>query len=124
MSNRIISRNLLISSLMIPLAFGLAACGGDSYNSERHAQAAYLQDRGEALQERADYLEDAALTSKVAAVITEDRSLQGSDIHIKTFGDTVHLTGYVATPSDAMHAENLALYVRGVRRVDNDLVIR
>jgi osmotically-inducible protein OsmY len=113
-------RNLIASILIIPLALalalGLAACGG-SYYDERAAQAQYLSDRGE-------YLEDAALTSKVAAVITDDRTLQNSKIHVRTYGNTVHLTGYVASRSDAMRAEDLALEVPGVRRVDNDLFVQ
>ena len=95
---------------------GITACGGGYYD-ERHAQAEYLSDRGE-------YLEDAALTSKVAAVITEDRSLQNSKIHVRTYGNAVHLTGYVASRSDAIRAEDLALDVPGVRRVDNDLFVQ
>ncbi len=115
MSNTL-RRNLILSSVMIPLALGLAACGG-GYDNRRHAEAMYLNDRGEAL-------EDAALTSKVAALITEDRSLQGSEIHVTTSGNTVRLTGYVASRNDGLRAEDLAHDVPGVRRVHNDLDIR
>jgi len=39
-------------------------------------------------------------------------------------GRSVHLTGYVNSRSDAIHAEDLALEVPGVRRVDNDLFVQ
>jgi len=117
MNNRNVkNRHVMFAVLSIPLAFGLAACGG-GYSAERRAEAEYLNNRGEAL-------EDAAITSKVAAAITDDTTLRGSQIHVKTYGNTVHLTGYVVSRNDARHAENLAYSVRGVRDVDNDLDIR
>ena len=64
------------------------------------------------------------MTSKVAALLTDERSLHGSKIHVRTYGNSVHLTGYVESHNDAIRAENLALDVPGVRRVDNDLEIR
>jgi osmotically-inducible protein OsmY len=94
----------------------LAACGG-GYESERRAQAGYLQDRGEAL-------EDSALTSKVAAAIVEDRRLNGMEIHVKTYDNIVHLTGYVETRDDRLRAEDRAMAVRGVRGVDNALIVQ
>ena len=99
------------------MALGLAACGGGYGYSERDAAADYLADRGEAL-------EDSAVTSKVAAMITQDRTLAGSEIHVRTFGNMVRLTGYVASRGDAMRAEDLAYSVAGVRDVDNNLLIR
>jgi osmotically-inducible protein OsmY len=109
----IMRRTIALSSVL--LCLGLAACGGGAY-SERRAEANYLQDRGEAL-------EDAALSSKVAAAIMEDRHLSGMQIHVKTYNNIVHLTGYVESRSDARHAEERAMMVNGVRAVDNDLVV-
>lgn len=106
-------RAFALSSVL--LCFGLAACGGGAY-SDRRAEANYLQDRGEAL-------EDAALSSKVAATIMEDRHLSGMKIHVKTYNNIVHLTGYVESRSDKRHAEERALMVKGVRGVDNNLVV-
>jgi hyperosmotically inducible protein len=109
------TRKTLIASLfMLPLAIGLAACGGGY--SQRRAEADYLAVRGEAL-------EDAALTSKVASLLTEDTTLNGSQIRVRTYGNIVHLTGYVVSRADKARAENLAYSVRGVRDVDNELMI-
>lgn len=109
-------RVLTLSSVVVPLCFGLVACGG-GYQSERHAEANYLEDRGEAL-------EDAALSSKVAAAIMDDRHLEGMQIHVKTYNNIVHLTGYVESRADIRRAEDRAYMVRGVRGVENDLVVQ
>ena len=57
-------------------------------------------------------------------MITEDTTLAGSQIHVKTYENTVHLSGYVSSRDDAVHAVEIAYQVRGVRNVDNDLDIR
>jgi len=108
-------KTFITAAAMVPLALGLAACGG-GYASERRAEADYLAVRGEAL-------EDAALTSKVASLITEDTSLSGSQIRVRTYGNIVQLEGYVASRADKARAEDLAYSVRGVRDVDNNLMI-
>lgn len=107
------SRFALIALALAPLA--LSACGSSS-NSRDRARADAYQDRGE-------YLEDAALTSKVAAAILDEPRLRDSRIRVSTYGNIVQLTGEVATVRDAYRAEDLAASVMGVRRVDNDLTI-
>ena len=103
--------------MLLPVAVGVAACGGGYGYDERDAAANYLADRGE-------NLEDSALTSKVASMITQDRSLAGSESHVRTIGNMVRLTGYVASRGDAIRAEDLAFSVAGVRDVANNLMIR
>jgi len=107
-------RNLMAAAAL-PLALGLAACGGSPTAYER-ARADYLDARGE-------YLEDAALTSKVAAAILNEPRLRDSTIRVSTYGNIVRLTGVVATVRDVYRAEDIAASVQGVRRVDNDLVV-
>lgn len=116
MSTTSLRKPLLLAAVALPMAMGLAACGSSDYYDERAAEADYLADRGEAL-------EDAAITSKVAAMLTEDHRLDGSQIHVRTFGNVVHLTGYVSSHNDMLRAEDLALQVPGVRRVENGLAI-
>jgi osmotically-inducible protein OsmY len=104
---------LVIAAAFAPLA--LTACGSSPTNYER-AQSSYLDNRGE-------YLEDAALTSKVAAAILDEPRLRDSTIRVATYGNIVQLTGEVDSVRDAYIAEDLAASVIGVRRVDNDLVV-
>jgi osmotically-inducible protein OsmY len=98
---------------LAPLA--LSACGSSPTAYER-ARADYYDSKGE-------YLEDAALTSKVAAAILDEPRLRDSTIRVATYGNIVQLTGKVESLRDAYIAEDLAASVIGVRRVDNDLVV-
>jgi osmotically-inducible protein OsmY len=107
------SRAALILLALAPLA--LSACGSSSNSADR-ARVDHLQNRGE-------YLEDAALTSKVAAAILDEPRLRDSAIRVSTYGNIVHLSGEVATVRDAYRAEDIAASVIGVRRVDNDLSV-
>ena len=106
-------RTVLAAAALLPLALG--ACGGSPTAYER-ARADYYDSRGE-------YLEDAALTSKVAAAILDEPRLRDSAIRVSTYGNIVQLTGEVASLSDAYRAEDIAASVIGVRRVDNDLTV-
>ncbi|MGE3334143.1 MAG: BON domain-containing protein [Rhodospirillaceae bacterium] len=103
----------IIAVALAPLA--LAACGSSPTAYER-ARADYYDSKGE-------YLEDAALTSKVAAAILDEPRLRDSTIRVTTYGNIVQLTGQVESLRDAYIAEDLAASVMGVRRVDNDLVV-
>jgi osmotically-inducible protein OsmY len=106
-------RTALFAVALAPLA--LSACGGSPTSYER-ARADYYDNRGE-------YLEDAALTSKVAAAILDEPRLRDSTIRVATYGNIVQLTGDVDSLRDAYIAEDIAASVIGVRRVDNDLVV-
>ena len=100
--------------IMIATALGFAACA--TPRDVDRERAMYLENRGE-------YLEDAALTSKVAAAILDEPRLRDSTIRVMTYGNIVQLTGEVESLRDAYRAEDVALSVSGVRRVDNDLVV-
>ena len=104
---------IAILAALVPLALG--ACGGSPTSYERARADAY-QDRGE-------YLEDAALTSKVAAAILDEPRLRDSTIRVSTYGNIVQFSGAVASVRDAYRAEDIAASVIGVRRVDNDLMV-
>lgn len=103
----------LLAAAFAPLV--VSACGSSPTAYER-ARADYYDSRGE-------YLEDAALTSKVAAAILDEPRLRDSAIRVATYGNIVQLTGRVESLRDAYRAEDIAASVIGVRRVDNDLVI-
>jgi osmotically-inducible protein OsmY len=103
----------LIAAALAPLV--LAACGS--------APTAYERARSDYYGSRGEYLEDAALTSKVAAAILDEPRLRDSTIRVATYGNIVQLTGAVESPSDAYIAEDIAASVIGVRRVDNDLLV-
>ncbi len=111
-----ISPRVLALSIALPLTFGLAACSSGPTPYER-AQAERLADRG-------DMLEDEAISSKVAAAIIAEPRLRDAEIHVATFDNVVRLSGVVEDGRDADRAEDIAETVRGVRGVENKLVIR
>jgi osmotically-inducible protein OsmY len=104
---------IAIVAALLPIA--LAACGGSPTSYERA--------RADAYSNRGEYLEDAALTSKVAAAILDEPRLRDSTIRVSTYGNIVQLSGAVESLRDAYRAEDIAASVIGVRRVDNDLVV-
>jgi osmotically-inducible protein OsmY len=103
----------VIAAALAPLA--LVACSSSPASYER-ARADQYSSQGE-------YLEDAALTSKVAAAILDEPRLRDSAIRVSTYGNIVQLTGQVESLRDAYRAEDIAASVIGVRRVDNDLAV-
>ncbi len=114
MISRISGRALILAAL--PVVFGLAACSSGPTAYER-AQAVALAERG-------DMLEDEAISSKVASAIVAEPRLRDSEIHVATFDNVVRLTGEVESGPDADRATDIAATVRGVRGVENRLVIR
>lgn len=113
MSGFLRTRIGVLAAALLPLAVG--ACGSSTTTYER-ARADYYDSRGE-------YLEDAALTSKVAAALLDEPRLRDSAIRVSTYGNIVQLTGRVESVRDAYRAEDIAASVIGVRRVDNDLSV-
>ena len=113
MTSRTLGRALILAAAL-PLA--LAACSSGPTPYER-AQAIRLSERG-------DMLEDEAISSKVASAIIAEPRLRDSEIHVATFDNVVRLTGEVESGPDADRATDIAATVRGVRAVENRLVIR
>jgi len=108
------SRLIAISFAVTSLSAVLASC----------ASAPSLEDRRAArLEERGEQYTDAAISKRVAATIYEQVSLRDANIHVETYDNVVHLSGYVLSAGDAERAEKLALSIKDVRRVKDDLVV-
>jgi hyperosmotically inducible protein len=69
------------------------------------------------------YLDDAAITTKVKAVFAEDKWVNGSDISVRTDHGVVDLTGTVKSKNESDRATELATQVKAVRAVHNNLTI-
>jgi len=67
------------------------------------------------------YIDDAAITTKVKAAILDQPTLKVFDIHVATFGGTVYLWGVVASQLAIDEASRVASGVPGVKSVRNDL---
>ncbi|MHB1950265.1 MAG: BON domain-containing protein [Acidiferrobacteraceae bacterium] len=70
------------------------------------------------------YVDDAAITSKVKTRLLEDEHLKAFQIHVETYKGTVMLSGFVNRPSEVRRATRIAKAVTGVRSVKNDLVLK
>ena len=68
-----------------------------------------------------EYVDDAAITTKVKAAILDRPTLKLLDIHVETVNGIVQLWGTVASQSAIDEAGQVASGVSGVRSVKNNL---
>ena len=71
-----------------------------------------------------EYIDDAAITTKVKAVIFNEPTLKATEINVETYKGDVQLSGFVAQPQDAQRAADLARGVKGVASVKNDIRVK
>jgi osmotically-inducible protein OsmY len=71
-----------------------------------------------------EYIDDAAITTKVKAAIFNEPSLKSTEINVETFKGDVQLSGFVAQPADAQRAADVARGVKGVTSVKNDIRVK
>jgi len=95
---------LLISLMLIVSIAGCA--GGKKYEST------------------GEYIDDSAITSKVKASILGDSKLKVFQINVKTFKGIVQLSGFVDSSEMAARAAELTRTVRGVKMVNNSLIVK
>lgn len=71
-----------------------------------------------------EYIDSAAITTKVKAELVKDPVTKASQISVETFKDSVQLSGFVDSAASKARAEQIARNVQGVRSVRNDLVVK
>ncbi len=69
-------------------------------------------------------VDDATITTEVKTKIFSHENLSGFGISVDTFHGDVTLTGGVNTPDDKQMATDVARSVRGVRHVNNLLLVK
>jgi hyperosmotically inducible protein len=89
-------------------AMTMAACTSSSRTSESTGE----------------YVDDAAITSKVKSALLADSGLKSFDIGVETYKDVVQLSGFVNSEQVKTHAADVAAGVSGVRSVRNNLVVK
>lgn len=70
------------------------------------------------------YIDDTVITAKVKASIFNEPTLKASEINVETYKGDVQLSGFVADPSDAAKAADIARGVKGVTSVKNDVRVK
>jgi hyperosmotically inducible protein len=71
-----------------------------------------------------EYVDDAAITSKVKAAILAEPGLKTLQIGVETYKDVVQLSGFVDNAQAKTRAGEVAASVSGVRSVRNNLVVK
>lgn len=71
-----------------------------------------------------EYIDDAALTSRVKTALFRDPDVSGFQVKVETFKGQVQLSGFVDTPEHKDRAERVARTVEGVRSVTNSLIVK
>lgn len=107
-SLRIIAASLLATSM----ALGLGACA-----SNRSASSGG--------QTAGQFVDDAAITTKVKAAIVKDVGAKAAtDVKVTTEGGVVQLSGFAGSQDEANRAAAAAQKVSGVKSVKNDIRLK
>ena len=89
------------------LALMLSACAG----SPQQASAG-------------EQIDDTVVTSRVKSALLNDPAVSGIAVNVETYKGTVQLSGFVKTVAERNRAIHVSRTVPGVKRVQNDILIR
>ena len=70
------------------------------------------------------YVDDSVITSSIKTRFFEDKAVDGSAITVETLNGAVLLSGFVKSTNQKQNAESIAIKVKGVKVVKNQLEIR
>jgi len=71
-----------------------------------------------------EYLDDTVITAKVKASLFNEPTLKSSEINVETYKGDVQLSGFVADPTDAAKAVEIARGIKGVTSGKNDVRVK
>lgn len=92
---------------MAALLIGLAGCAGTQTRDST-----------------GEYIDDAAITTKVKSAMIADKEVSAYPISVKTIKGVVHLTGSADTRAEADKAAAIARGVAGVKSVVNEIRVK
>ncbi len=75
-------------------------------------------------QSAGQYVDDTTITASVKAKLVADKAANLTRVDVETTNKVVSLNGVVQSPDQKLRAEQLAMQVAGVQRVDNNLQIQ
>ena len=70
------------------------------------------------------YIDDAAISTQVKAKMVEDKNVDAAAIKVDTLNGEVMLSGFAKSAVEKNTAEQIAMQVKGVKAVKNQIVIR
>ncbi|KFZ29934.1 hypothetical protein IDAT_02280 [Pseudidiomarina atlantica] len=115
-------KNLRLTSLIagiFAVTFGPAVIAANVQDT----QAEQPQEQS-AMDKAGDYIDDAAITTKVKSTILGSDALNVLEINVETQDGVVQLSGFVKEAEDVDTAERLARNVEGVKDVENDIQVK
>ncbi|MCW5748513.1 MAG: BON domain-containing protein [Alphaproteobacteria bacterium] len=78
----------------------------------------------EGRQNVAEYVDDSTITNTIRARYIDDPGVHFGDVGVTTMNGVVHLSGRVNSWPERSRAGQIAAGVRGVKRVDNTIIVR
>lgn len=75
-------------------------------------------------QSTGEFVDDAAITTKVKAEFVRDEMVKALQVNVDTFKGTVQLSGFVDTEAQKSRAADIARTVTGVVNVQNNISIK
>jgi len=70
------------------------------------------------------YVDDTAITTSVKARFVDNKEVDAAAIHVETLNGTVMLSGFAKSSTERDTAGRIAMAVKGVRVVKNDIAVR
>ena len=70
------------------------------------------------------YVDDAAITTSVKARMVEDKAVDAAAIKVETLNGNVMLSGFAKNSLEKSTAESIAMKVKGVKSVQNNVAVR
>lgn len=98
-------KTLLAAALLATCAIVITACANTGHNRSS-----------------GEYIDDAAITTKVKSALLAEKDVNSFDISVETFKQTVQLSGFVNSQWQIDKAGQIAKSVAGVEQVKNNLV--
>jgi osmotically-inducible protein OsmY len=71
-----------------------------------------------------EYIDDSVITTKVKSLLAADDFLKSFQISVETYKGTVQLSGFVGSEKAVDKAGEIARSVKGVKFVQNDLIVK
>ncbi len=70
------------------------------------------------------YIDDKTITTKVKAELAADSLTQAIQVEVETYNGVVQLSGFVKDSETAGRAEKITEGIAGVKKVENNLIVR
>lgn len=69
-------------------------------------------------------LDDAQITTQLKLAIMNEAIFNANQIRVETFNGVVQLSGNVATRLEALHVEEMAKTIKGVKEIKDNLEVK